>query len=134
MLAYRAIDLSTVPSIPADQLELAKQQVAAYWSSPPYLAIMGFVERISAMCLRVGLSVMVIYAIAYRQPIWFWVALLWHALVDAVAVYVIQKMGILQVEGIVAILALVTLGIVFVLRPKFSRDTSIPPEGGTVRA
>jgi uncharacterized membrane protein YhfC len=74
MLAYRTIDLSTVPSIPADQLELAKQQVAAYWSSPPYLAIMGFVERISAMCLHVGLSVMVLYALAYRQPIWFWLA------------------------------------------------------------
>jgi uncharacterized membrane protein YhfC len=134
MVAYRSIDLSTVPSIPADQLELAKQQVAAYWSSPPYLAIMGFVERISAMCLHVGLSVMVLYALAYRQPIWFWLALLWHALVDAVAVYVVQNMGILQVEGIVAILALVTLGIVFVLRPKFSRDTSVSSEGEAVTA
>jgi uncharacterized membrane protein YhfC len=134
MVAYRSIDLSTVPSIPADQLELAKQQVAAYWSSPPYLAIMGSVERIFAMCLHVGLSVMVLYAIAYRQPIWFWLALLWHALVDAVAVYVIQKAGILQVEGIVAILALVTVWIVFVLRPKFSQDMTGSPEQGSVTA
>src|SRR5574342_348500 len=29
MVAYRSLDLSTVPGIPADQLELAKQQVAA---------------------------------------------------------------------------------------------------------
>jgi uncharacterized membrane protein YhfC len=134
MVAYRTLDLSTVPSIPADQLELAIQQVAAYWSSPPYMAIMGFVERLSAMCLQVGLSVMVLYAIAYKKPIWFWLALLWHALVDAVAVYVVQQVGILQVEGIVAILALVTIGILFVLRSKFSRDMMGFPEQGTITA
>ena len=48
MLVYRNIDLSTVPSIPADQLELAKQQVAAYWSTPFYLALLGMTERIFA--------------------------------------------------------------------------------------
>ena len=49
MMIYQNIDLSTVPSIPADQLELAKQQVAAYWSAPWYIALMGFVERIFAI-------------------------------------------------------------------------------------
>ena len=44
MIGYRSIDLSTVPSIPAEQLELARQQVDAYWSAPWYLALLGFVE------------------------------------------------------------------------------------------
>jgi uncharacterized membrane protein YhfC len=123
MVAYRSIDLSTIPSIPADQLELAKQQVAAYWSSPLYMAIMGSVERIFAMCFHVSASVMVLYAIANKKPIWFWLAVLWHTILDAVAVYVGQKIGVLQVEGIVAIFALVSLLIVFVLRPRFSQDT-----------
>lgn len=122
MVAYRSIDLSTVPSIPADQLELAKQQVAAYWSAPLYMAIMGFVERIFAMCFHVSASVMVLYAIANKKPIWFWLAVLWHTLLDAVAVYAGQKIGVLQVEGIVAIFAFVSLLIVFVLRPGFSQD------------
>lgn len=128
MVMYRNTDLSTVPSIPADQLELAKQQVAAYWSAPLYAAVLGFVERIFAMCLHVGLSVMVLYAVAYQKPIWFWLALVWHALVDAAAVYIVQEIGILPVEGIVAILALVTLAIVFVLRPKFFQDVTSLPE------
>lgn len=132
MIAYRSIDLSTVPSIPADQVELATQQVAAYWSTPPYLAIMGFVERIFAMCLHVGLSVMVLYAIAYKKPVWFWMALLWHALVDAVAVYMIQKVGVLAVEGIVAVFALISLWIVFILRPMFSQDMTEAPTPETV--
>jgi uncharacterized membrane protein YhfC len=127
MVSLRALDLSTVPGIPADQVELATQQVAAYWSTPPYLAIMGFLERIFAMCLHVGLSVMVLYAIAYKKPVWFWMALLWHALVDAVAVYMIQKVGVLAVEGIVAIFAMVSLWIVFILRPMFSQDTAASP-------
>lgn len=122
MVAYRTIDLSTVPSIPADQLELAKQQVAAYWSAPLYMATMGFVERIFAMCFHVSASVMVLYAIANKKPIWFWLAVLWHTLLDAVAVYAGQKTGVLQVEGIVAIFALVSLLIVLVLRPGFSQD------------
>jgi uncharacterized membrane protein YhfC len=126
MLVYRNIDLSTVPSIPADQLELARQQVEAYWSAPWYIALMGFIERISAITLHVSLSAMVLYAIAYRRPLWFWLALLWHALVDAVAVYAIQEVGILAVEGIVAVFALISLWIVFRLRPMFVNDFSIP--------
>jgi uncharacterized membrane protein YhfC len=122
MLGYRSIDLSTVLSIPADQLELARQQVEAYWSAPWYMALMGFVERIFAICLHVSLSVMVLYAIVYGKPVWFWLALLWHAFVDAVAVYVAQEAGILAVEGIVAIFAIISLWIVMRMRSYFFHD------------
>jgi uncharacterized membrane protein YhfC len=134
MIGYRNIDFSTVPSIPADQLELARQQVEAYWSTPWYLALMGFVERISAICLHVSLSVMVLYAVAYRKPIWFWLALLWHAFVDAVAVYVGQEVGILAVEGIVAVFAIISVWIVFKMRPMFSDDAATLPEQETITA
>ena len=122
MLSYRNVDLSTIPSIPVDQLELAKQQVATYWSTPWYMALMGFVERIFAICLHVSLSVMVLYAVVDRKPIWFWLALLWHAFVDAVAVYVGQEVGILAVEGIVAVFAILSLWIVFRMRTSFSEE------------
>ena len=122
MLGYRNIDLSTVPSIPADQLELAKQQVAAYWSAPWYMAWMGLMERILAICLHISLSVMVLYAIVYGKPLWFWLALLWHALIDAVAVYVGQIVSIFVVEGIVAVFALLSLRIVLRVRTMFSQD------------
>lgn len=68
MLAYRSMDLSTIPSIPADQLELAKQQVAAYWSTPVYMTLLGAVERIFAICLHISLSVMVLYSIVNKKP------------------------------------------------------------------
>lgn len=132
MTVYRNIDLSTVPSIPAEQLELAKEQVAAYWSAAPYVALLGFVERIFAMCLHLSLSVMVLYAIAYNRPLWFWLALLWHAFVDAVAVYLAQSLDALAVEGIIGVMALISLWILFVMRPWFSADSA--PEQGTITA
>jgi uncharacterized membrane protein YhfC len=128
MVIYQNIDLSTVPSIPPEQLELAKQQVAAYWSAPWYMALVGFVERIFAVCLHVSLSVMVLYAIAHRKPLWFWLALLWHALVDAVAVYVGQEVGLLAAEGIVAVSAMISLWIIFRMRSMFSQDAAKLPE------
>lgn len=123
MVGYRAIDLSTVPSIPAEQLELARQQVEAYWSTPWYMALVGVIERIFAICLHLSLSVMVLYAVVYRKPIWFWLALLWHAFVDAVAVYAVQQVHVLAVEGLIGIFALISLWIVFRLRPRFVLDS-----------
>ncbi len=132
MTIYRNTDLSTLPGITADQLELAKQQVAAYWSAAPHVALLGFVERVFAMCLHLSLSVMVLYAIAYSRPLWFWLALLWHALVDAVAVYLVQNIDVLAVEGIIGLMALVSLGILFAMRPWFSMDAAA--EQGTAAA
>ncbi|HXF85874.1 MAG TPA: YhfC family glutamic-type intramembrane protease [Anaerolineales bacterium] len=125
MLIYRNVDLSTVPGIPADQLELAKTQVAAYWSAPTYMALIGFIERIFAMCLHLSLSIMVLYALASGKPLWFWLALLWHAWVDAVAVYIGQVMGILQAEGLIAIFALVSLWIVLRMRLRFPQAVDL---------
>jgi uncharacterized membrane protein YhfC len=134
MVGYRSVDLSTIPGIPADQVELAKQQVAAYWAAPLYIPLLGFVERIFAMCLHVSLSVMVIYALAGKKPIWFWVALLWHALVDAVAVYASPKLGALAVEGIVGLFAVISVWIIFFLRPRFPQDETNPSEQQNVIA
>ena len=125
MLGYRSVDLSTLPSIPADQLELARQQVAAYWSAAPYMPFLGLVERVSAVSLHISLSVMVLYSIVRRQPLWFWLALLWHAFVDAVAVYFLPKIGAVTLEGVILLMALFSLWILFYLRPRFT-STEVP--------
>lgn len=127
MVGYRSIDLSTVPGIPADQLELARQQVEAYWSTPWYLAWLGFVERLFAICLHVSLSVMVLYAIADGKPVWFWLALIWHAFVDAVAVYAVQQWGILTTEGFIAVFAIVSVWMTLRMRTWFTHDAANLP-------
>lgn len=120
MLAYRYIDLSTVPGIPPEQLDLAKQQVDAYWSTPPYLALLGFAERVFAMCLHVLLSVLVLYGLRSTKPIWFWVAVAWHAIVDGLAVYLGQNLNPLTLEGVIAVCAGISVAITIWVKPKFT--------------
>jgi len=132
MLVYRNIDLSTVPSIPPAQLELAKQQIAAYWSAPAYMALLGMVERVFAICLHVSLSVMVLYSIAGKKPAWYWIAVAWHAIVDGVAVYFGQKIGMLSLEALVGVMAIISLGIVFWLRKNFSPEESAHPDSEAI--
>ncbi len=124
MVVLRNADLAAM-GVPAEQLELTKQQVTEFWNSPAYMGLMGFVERIFAVCLHVALSVMVLYSVTYRKPLWFWLAVLWHALVDAAAVYLLPLVGVTGVEIVVGALALVSLVILFRLRKVFEkRDTS----------
>jgi uncharacterized membrane protein YhfC len=118
MVALRNADLSAM-GIPAEQLALAQQQVNAFWASPAYTGFIGLLERIFAVCLHLSLSIMVLYSVAYKKPLWFWLALLWHAFVDASAVYLMPVIGALGVEGVVAVMAIISLGILFGLRFKF---------------
>lgn len=114
-----ATDLSAF-GISADQMALAKQQVAEFWSAPVYMAFLGLIERVFAICLHLSLSVMVLYSVAYRKPLWFWFALLWHALVDALAVYLMPTVGALGIEAVVGILAIISLIILFRMKPMFA--------------
>ena len=118
MIAMRDVDPFTL-GLPPDQLELAIQQMDAFWSAPVYMAFLGLLERIFAISLHLSLSVMVLYSVIYRKPVWFWIALLWHAFVDALVVYLLPSVGALGIEGIVGICALISLGILFWMRPKF---------------
>ena len=118
MIAMRNADLSAF-GIPADQLELAKKQVADFWSAPIYMAFLGLIERIFAVALHLSLSVMVLYSVVYKKPIWFWAALLWHAVVDALAVYLMPILGALGIEAVVGVCAVVSLLILFRMKPMF---------------
>jgi hypothetical protein len=55
-----------------------------------------------------------------RKLVWFWFALIWHAVLDATTVYVGRQAGLLQTERIAAIFAVSSLWIVFPMIRKFS--------------
>ena len=127
MIAMRNVtDLSSF-GIPAEQMELARQQVSDFWSAPVYMAFLGLIERVFAVCLHLSLSVMVLYSVVYRNPIWFWIALLWHALVDALAVYLMPIIGALGIEAVVGICAVVSVFILFRMRTLF-----VQPQAGDI--
>jgi len=118
MIAMRNVDLSTL-GIPADQIELAKQQVTDFWSAPMYMAFLGLIERVFAVSLHLSLSMMVLYSVAYKKPSWFWIAILWHAIVDALAVYLMPTLGTLGIEAVVGVCAIISLIILLRMKALF---------------
>lgn len=124
LLVLRDVDLST--QVSADQLELAKMQVETYWSLPWYAVLLGAVERVAAISFHISASVMVLQVFRRKNILWLILAVGWHTLLDAVAVYGIQTWGIYVTEALVVGIGVLSVVFVFLLR----EPTTIP-EGET---
>lgn len=130
MIAIRTADLSTL--VPAEQLALAQQQVYAYWTAPWYGTILGAVERAFTLIFHLSASVLVLQAFTRRRIRWLFLAIGWHAFVDALAVYAAGTWGPYIAEAIIGVFALISLGIIFALRepdpePTITQQTELPP-------
>lgn len=126
MIAMRNLDLQSI--IPAEQLELAQAQISEYWSLPWYASLLGAVERVFAMIFHLSASLLVMQTFIRRQWFWVWLAVLWHAVIDGTAVWVVSTWGAYAAEGVLAGMTLVSLGIIFALRqPEPPEPASEPP-------
>lgn len=114
LIAARNMDLSAVYT--GDTLRIAQEQVSTYWSATWYDSLLGAVERLFTIVIQISLAVIVVQGFIRKQKRWLWLAIGYHALIDAVAVYTASKLNPYWVEGIVGILALISLGIIFILR------------------
>jgi uncharacterized membrane protein YhfC len=104
--------------VPAAQLPAVQQQVATFWASPWYAALLGAVERVFAICFHLSAAVLVMQAFTRRNIGWLGLAILWHTLVDGVAVYASGTWGIYWTEALVAVSAVISLAIIFALRDR----------------
>ena len=114
LLAMRNIDLSGL--IPAAQLELVRQQIESYWTMPWYTSLMGAYERAWTLIIQISFTVLVLQAFTRGKIIWVWLAVTWHALIDALAVYIAGTSGFEAAEVAVTIAGLISLGFIFALR------------------
>lgn len=114
MVALRGTDLSTVVS--ADQLELAQQQMNAYWSVKWYDSLLGAFERAFALPCQIAFSILVLQVFTRRQARWFFLAVGWHTVVDAVAVFAVGRWGYYLTEALIGIMAVLSVMIIFRLR------------------
>ena len=130
MAAYRSADLSTL--VPAAQLGMAQQQVAGYWSMPIGAALLGALERTLTIPCHLAMTVLVMQTFTRGQRRWFWLAVLYHTLLDGITVYLMgtlsaQSWGVYAVEGGVAVFALLSLAIVFWLYQPEPPAPALPP-------
>lgn len=124
--------------IPDGQEELVWQQIDAMFGLPWYMTLLGALERMFAICLHLALSVMVLQLFLRRNWLWLMAAILWHAVVNATAVFTVQyttpllgsnQAGLLT-EAIIGVYALLSLVILFKLRtpePEPVIIESLPP-------
>jgi uncharacterized membrane protein YhfC len=129
MLAAQGADITAL--VPESQLGLLQEQIALYWSIPWYDSLLGALERVFALPLQIALSVLVLQAFVRKKIFWFFIALGWHAIVDALAVYLVGTQSVYVVEATIGVLALVSVGAIFALRlpaPPQEIETTTSPQ------
>ena len=89
--AIRGTDLTTL-GIPAEQLPLVTSQMERFLGTPA-LAFAPLLERLIAMTFHVTASVLVWQAFKRRNALYFGMAVLYHTVFDATAVYASQFIG-----------------------------------------
>jgi len=114
LTAYRNIDLSTV--IPAAQLDAAQAQVTAYWSATWYASLLGALERFFTIPVQIAFSVIVLQTFTRKQWFWVWLAVLYHAFIDASTVYLLKPLGMYWTEALIGGYAIISVIIIFILR------------------
>jgi len=127
LVGYRNIDLSA--AIPAAQLQAAKAQVAAYWSTAWYEAFLPSFERLLTIIIQISMAVLVLQTFTRKQWFWVWLAVLYHALIDfftvpAAAGY-FSKFGSEAILGGFAFLSVI---IIFALRRSETGTNAEPGE------
>jgi uncharacterized membrane protein YhfC len=102
--------------IPANQIELAQAQLAAYWSAPWYNTLLGAVERLFTIPCQIAMAVMVMQVFIRKNIGWLFAAIGYHALLDAVAVLGQPNLSALALEAIVGGFAILSVVIILLLR------------------
>jgi uncharacterized membrane protein YhfC len=125
-ITYRGADLSTL--VPPENLETAVAQLEAYWALPWHAAILGAVERAFALCVHLCAAILVLQSFTRGNPIWLVLAIGWHTLVNAVAVFSMEMWGTYAAEGLTGLAALIGLGVVFAFREQAESKLSLPQE------
>lgn len=136
MIALRSLGSAALGVAP-EAAEQAAAAQAAYWASPWYLPIVAGLERLFAIAVQIALAQLVMRSFTRRNLAYLGVAIAFHTIVDAWAVWSIATWGIAAAEGGVALLAAVALGLIWRLRDAPAADATgpaSPPESAATAA
>jgi uncharacterized membrane protein YhfC len=114
-------------TLPADKLAEVQQQISQFWAQPWYAAMMGAVERASALAIQVSLAVLVMQVFLRKSTHWLWLAVGWHWLVDAISVLSAKTFSIPITELVIGVLAITSLMIILLLRPPEAEEDDSGP-------
>jgi uncharacterized membrane protein YhfC len=113
-LALRTQDLSGM--LPPEQLAPLQEGLEVFWGVAWYDSLLGALERVLVIPIQIAFTILVMQVFIRRQSRWLWFAIIWHALLDAVAVIGVRRWGVYVTEGLIVIFSLVSIGMIFALR------------------
>jgi uncharacterized membrane protein YhfC len=125
VMALRGADLPTVFS--PEQLPQVEAKLEAFWSMSWFESMMGLVERAFTIPIHVFLSVLVLQSFIRRQIRWLFLAVGWHAFINAFGtIYVMQTWGIYIGEAVLGLLSLASIGMTILLRESDPEKPQLP--------
>jgi uncharacterized membrane protein YhfC len=117
MVMMFGMDVDAVSELAgADRAQEVFNFVAVYWGSSWYDFFWSALERVSALAFHLSASVLVYQSVKRKNLLWLVYAILWHTLLDALAVYGSISWGVAATEGALFVIALLSVGIILVLR------------------
>lgn len=112
LLAMSSTDLS---QLQPEQREAVQAQLAAVAAQPAWFPLLGAWERLSAMTIHVGLSLIVLQAFRRASWVWLLVAILVHGTVNVVGLTVLRLVGGMTPAGLVLVEVVIMLMAIAVL-------------------
>jgi uncharacterized membrane protein YhfC len=112
------INASIGGTLTAEQAELVEMQNQALIDMTPLDVVPSLIERLMTFPLQVAFTLMVFSAVVLNRKGLLALAILWHAALDAVAVFLGQTVGVAAAEGAVFVFALVAMFYIWKQWPK----------------
>jgi uncharacterized membrane protein YhfC len=113
--------------VPNEQQPQLQNLLDTLFTAPWYSTVLGAVERFFTLFVHLALSVMVLQVFTRGRILWLFLAIGWHALVDAVVVFVSGTWGPYAAEGVVALVALISVFILIRLRKPEPEEPILEP-------
>jgi uncharacterized membrane protein YhfC len=119
LVNYLALALGGLNGLPADQAaDIAQGMNRAYASASIWTCSLGGIERVFTVIWHVAASLLVLQSLTRGQARWFWYAVAYHTVVDAVtALGPVYFGNTLLVEAAIALFGLSALWVILRLRP-----------------
>jgi uncharacterized membrane protein YhfC len=116
LLALVNMSVARLPAIHTTLTADQVQAVNAYWSTPWYAALRGALERFFTIPVQIAMAVIVLQTFTRRQWFWVWLAVLYHALIDASGVFLSRYLDANRIELVIGFFAVLSVIIIFILR------------------
>jgi uncharacterized membrane protein YhfC len=113
--------------VSAAELPLVELQIETMFGLPWHMTLLGAVERLFALSFHLSASLLVMQVFVRGQTRWLFAAVGWHTLLNAVAVIGAVRWTPLMTEGMIGILALISFGIIYVLRGSAIEEPALVP-------